>query len=43
MENDIMGSHMDELFSEIDKLRAELVHNVDIMADCQSVVEETSQ
>lgn len=38
-----MGSRMDDLFSEIDKLRAELVNNVDVTADCQSVAEETSQ
>lgn len=34
---------MEDLFSEIDKLRAELVRNVDVMADCQSAAEETSQ
>lgn len=32
-----------DLFSEIDMLRAELLHNVEVTADCQRVEEEISQ
>ncbi|XP_074537208.1 meiotic recombination protein SPO11 [Halichoeres trimaculatus] len=37
-----MGSYVAELFSEIDKLRAQLLRNVIIMSDDQRIKEETS-
>ncbi|XP_044068472.1 meiotic recombination protein SPO11 isoform X1 [Siniperca chuatsi] len=39
----MMGSRVAGLFSEIDKLRAQLLHNVEVMTDCQRVEEEISQ
>uniref|UniRef100_UPI0037E8211D meiotic recombination protein SPO11 n=1 Tax=Semicossyphus pulcher TaxID=241346 RepID=UPI0037E8211D len=35
-----MGSRVTELFSEIDKLRAQLLSNVEVATDCQRVEEE---
>lgn len=39
----MMGSCIEDLFSEIDKLRAQLLHNVEVMADCRPAEEEISQ
>ena len=38
----MMGSHVAELFSEIDKLRPELLNNVEVLTDCQRVEGEIS-
>ncbi|XP_053174389.1 meiotic recombination protein SPO11 [Scomber japonicus] len=37
-----MGSHIAELFTEIDKLRVQLLNNAEVMADCQRVQEGIS-
>ncbi|XP_036960623.1 meiotic recombination protein SPO11 isoform X11 [Acanthopagrus latus] len=39
----MMACRGTDLFSEIDMLRAELLHNVEVTADCQRVEEEISQ
>ncbi|XP_034551735.1 meiotic recombination protein SPO11 isoform X7 [Notolabrus celidotus] len=38
----MMGSFIAELYSEIDKLRAQLLHNVELMSDRQWMIEEIS-
>uniref|UniRef100_A0A3Q1EVD0 DNA topoisomerase (ATP-hydrolyzing) n=1 Tax=Acanthochromis polyacanthus TaxID=80966 RepID=A0A3Q1EVD0_9TELE len=38
-----MGSRTAELFSEIDKLRTELLNNVEVMTDCRRAEEDISQ
>ncbi|XP_070824615.1 meiotic recombination protein SPO11 [Chaetodon trifascialis] len=37
-----MGARVEDQFSEIDKLRVQLLHSVEVMADCQRVEEEIS-
>ncbi len=39
----MMGSREAEMFNEIDKLRSQLLHNVEVVTDCQRVEEEISQ
>ncbi|XP_034551730.1 meiotic recombination protein SPO11 isoform X3 [Notolabrus celidotus] len=39
----MMGSFIAELYSEIDKLRAQLLHNVELMSDRQWMIEEISE
>uniref|UniRef100_A0A3B4XGC9 DNA topoisomerase (ATP-hydrolyzing) n=1 Tax=Seriola lalandi dorsalis TaxID=1841481 RepID=A0A3B4XGC9_SERLL len=41
--NKVMGTQAAELFTEIDKLRAQLLNNVEVITDCQRVDEEISQ
>ena len=38
----MMGCRGADLFSEIDMLRAQLLHNVEVTADCQRGEEEIS-
>lgn len=38
-----MGSSVAELFTEIDKLRVQLLINVEALTDCQRVDEETNK
>lgn len=39
----MMGSRVAELFSEIDKFRAQLLQNVEVMTECQHVETEICQ